>query len=158
MKGMVLYMKDMFYERLILLAAAQEKLNSVTDTLEQWDNSLHSMEKYAFEAINTADKVLNISGEGERLVRLLQECFLGHSDKVSSDVKQREAALLDSINRLFHEITEISAANIELSHKLETVAVGQKELKDEVTGSLSEIGERLNCAIACAELVVAEKN
>lgn len=151
-------MKDMMYERLILLATAQEKLIAVTDKLEQWDNSLLSMEKNAFEAINIADKVLNISKDGEKLVRLLREYCLGCSEAATSKEKLREAELLDSICKHFRDIRIALSESNELAHMVETETVTQKTLKDEMKNSLSVVEESLSSAIASTELVMTNMN
>lgn len=149
-------MKDMIYERLILLSKAQEQITSVIDKLEHLDNAQLIMEKNAFESINVSDRVLNMSQEGKHLVALMKDYYLNSCDSLSNEEKCKIAPLLDEIQSLFHDIKDLSVVNNDLSHKIEEEAAGQKVTNEEIKKSITNVGDSVAAAAACAEFVLAE--
>lgn len=149
-------MKDMINERLILLATAQESMMDVTEMMSQWDNSQLLTEKSAFDSMNVSDAVLNMSKEGGRLVGLLEECCSEIAVGTSAEKYLKMTALLEEIRNLFHNITEASASVNDISHKIEGEVAHQKEIEENIKNHLNSVGESLDSAVACAELMMAE--
>lgn len=149
-------MKDLISERLILLATAQESMMDVSEMMSQWDSSQLLTEKNAFDSMNVSDAVLNMSKEGERLVGLLEECCSEIAVGASAEKYLKMTALLEEIWNLFHSITEASAKVNDISHKIEGEVAYQKEIEENIKNHLNSVGESLNSALACAEMMMAE--
>lgn len=149
-------MKDKLKERLILLATAQECMTDVTDMMDQWNSSQLNTEKSAFDSINMADHVLNMSKEGKRLIDLLQECCNEIIVGATADKYLKMTALLEEVKNLFHKINEASAAANDISHKIEGEVAFQKVIGEGIKGNLTLVSESIDSALACAEFIMAE--
>ncbi len=146
-------MKDMINERLILLATAQE---SMTDVTEQWDGSQLIVEKSTFETMNVSDKILNLSKEGNCLIKRIQECYHGNLVGANPDEAKKIAVLLKEVQGLFHNILENAAASNEISHNLEREVASQRDIKDDIKTAVGQISVSIDSAVACAEFMLAE--
>jgi hypothetical protein len=149
-------MKDLLSERLIQMATAQEQMTAVADMMEQWDSSQLVASKCAFDAMNVSDKVLNLSREGSRLVKKLQECCIDQFKYNHSDESCRVSLVLNEIQELFRHISEASFAVNEISHKIEGEAAFLKETEEGIKKTLGHVSESINSAVACAEFMLAE--
>ena len=150
-------MKDLISERLILLATAQESMMEMTDRMDQWGNSQLSLEKSAFDCLNISDKVLNLSKEGNLLVKKLQECCLAMMNNPNENTyKQNMKDVLAELHGVFSNITETSAYVNEISHQIEGEVAVQKEMEVVIKNTFNHVSESIDSALACAELMLAE--
>jgi hypothetical protein len=149
-------MRNTIEDRLVLLAKAQESMTDVADIMTRWDNSQLIMEKSAFESLNVSDEVLNLSREGSLLVGRLLECCRSLMKNPSPEESRKMAAVLEEIHEVFFDISQASSNVNDISHRIEAEAESQKEMEEEIRSSLARVGESLDSAIACAELVLAE--
>jgi hypothetical protein len=149
-------MKDMISERLILLATAQDRMSDAADELDQWDKSQLSMEKSAFESMNASDQVLCMAKEGKYLVEKLQEYYRKSSENVTYEEIRKITLMLDEIQGLFVKIKEESVTVNEISHRIEGEAASQKEIRENIKKSITNIKESVDSAVACAEFMLAE--
>lgn len=150
-------MKNMIEDRLILLAQAQECMADVADQMAKWDKSQLAMEKSAFTSLNVSDKILNWSREGSLLVGRLLECCRSIMTNPSPEENKKMEVVLEEIHQVFLRISQASANVNEISHKIEGEAAVQKEIEEGIKASLVMVGESLDSAIACAEMVLAEE-
>ncbi len=150
-------MKDEIRERLILLASAQECMTNVTTKMEAWDASQLTMEKSAYEIMNTSDDVLRFTREGSLLAGKLMDCCRSLMDNPCMDIIKNKdmAGVLEELNQVFANISEASAGVSDLAHKLEEEVEVQKELEESVKICLGNVGECVNSVLACEELVMA---
>jgi predicted transcriptional regulator len=149
-------MKDIINERLILLATAQECMTDVSDMIEQWDKSQLIVEKSTFETMNVSDKILNLSHQGNQLIEKIRDTYRESLTSLNSIETQNVNRFLEEVHGIFHNILENASIANEVSHKLEEEVAIQKEIEDGIKLSCRLIGERVDEAVACAELVMAE--
>jgi hypothetical protein len=149
-------MRNKLNEKLLVLANAQERMTYVSDIMEQWDNSQFNAEKIAYESINLADSVLNMSKEGCRLSLLLEECCKEMSMGTSADKYLRMTAFLEEIKSLFQNISEATTVENEICHQMEEEIANQRELQENIKSTLSQIGESLDVSVASTELILSE--
>ncbi|MDF2512075.1 MAG: hypothetical protein K0S04_1941 [Herbinix sp.] len=149
-------MRNKLNEKLLVLANAQERMTYVSDIMEQWDNSQFNAEKIAYESINLADSVLNMSKEGYRLSLLLEECCKEMSMGTSADKYLRMTAFLEEIKSLFQNISEATTVENEICHQMEEEIANQRELQENIKSTLSQIGESLDVSVASTELILSE--
>jgi hypothetical protein len=149
-------MKEMVKDRLILLATAQQSMADITDKMDCWKKSRLILEKSAFDSINVSDKVLNLSKEGNKLVINLLECCKAVLQNPTPEEQRKTAMVLNEIHGVFQCIADLSASVNDISHIIEGEAAKHKGVEDDVKKSLTQIGESIDAAIACAELYLAE--
>lgn len=148
-------MKDIVRDRLIMLAKSRERMSEIDKKIAMWDSFQLTVEKSMFETMNTSDKVLNLSRQGKRLVNLLEN--YSHEQPGVTEVGTPEVNLIvKDIQRIFEEICFNSAKINEFMHRFEGEIACQREIEDELQKEMSQIGECLDSALACAELVMAE--
>lgn len=149
-------MEEMVNERLILLATAQECMTDVTEVMEQWESSQLILEKSAFESMNITDKILNLSKEGDFLVKRLQSCYLEPFAGTKAEDTGEITALLEETQGLFNNILEASITGNEISHNIERETALQKEFEEVIKCCLCQVNESIDSAVACTEFILAE--
>lgn len=149
-------MKDMISERLVHLASAQESMADIVDKAEQWVKSQLQMEKIAYESLNASDTILNLSKEGNLLVELLQKHYNDVSLDISGEQYPKISLLLDEVKLLFHKINHAAANANEFSHEVEGEVAFQREIGEVMKKNMLNVGESLDCAVACIELLMTE--
>lgn len=150
-------MKSKIEDRLKLLAKAQESMSDVADMMACWDKSQQTMEKSAFESLNVSDEVLNLSKEGSLLIGRILECCRAVMKNPGPEENQRMAAVLEEIHEVFLNISNASINVNNISHRIESEAASQKRMEEDIRKSLVQVGDSLDSAIACAEMVLAEE-
>lgn len=147
-------MKDMISQKIAQMGAAQECMAGVSDRIEQWEHSQLTLEKSAFTAINTSDKILNLSMEGTSLInKLHQELVAVLGDINSLDI---QVSMLKELEQLFdHILSQAKQAN-EIAHQFELEVALQREIGEEMKSNLSTVAESLDAAVACAEFILAD--
>lgn len=149
-------MKDMISERILQLATAQECMIDVAISIDQWEQSQLMLEKSAFETMNTADTILNLSKEGNLLVDKLQDRFFAGMKHVDTENAKEVRDLLDNIQKLFHLVLEKAQSANETAHNLEIEVATQREIGENMQQSVNCINESVEAAVACAEFILAE--
>ncbi len=147
-------MKEMIVQKVAQLGSAQECMIDVSDRIEQWEHSRLILEKHAYTAINTSDKILNLSKEGTSLVEKLHKELRTVLGDVSSSEKYM-SILKDQQLLLDHILSQAKEAN-DIAHKLELEVALQREIGEEMKSKLSTVGESLDAAVACAEFILAD--
>ena len=149
-------MKEMLNERLILLAAAQECMTDVADMIEQWDKSQLIVEKSTFETMNVSDTILNLSKEGNILIKKIKERYRASLVSLNVEDTQKVNAFLEQVQGLFHNIVDNASKANEISHKLEAEVAVQREIEDGIKRAYVRVCESVDSAVACTEFVLAE--
>jgi hypothetical protein len=149
-------MKDINSERLILLATAQECMTDLADMIDQWDKSQLIVEKSTFETMNVSDKILNLSKEGNRLVEKIHDTYRGSLTSLNSIETQKVNSFLEEVQGIFYNILENALTANEISHNLEEEVAVQREIEEGIKQSCRLVGESIDTAVACAELMIAE--
>lgn len=147
-------MKEMISQKISQLGAAQESMVGVSDRIEQWEHSQLILEKSAFKAINTSDKILNLSMEGSTLIDKLYkelETMLGDIDN-----PEVHAPTLKELRQQFDHILNQAREANDIAHNLELEVALQREIGDGMKNNLSTVGESLDAAVACAEFILAD--
>jgi hypothetical protein len=149
-------MKDMINDRLLQLAAAQNSVIDLSICIDQWEQSQLMLEKSAFEAMNTADKILNLSKEGFSLVDQLQNHFLKGMEHIHSEQLEQVRTLFGNLHALYQQILENAHLANETAHDFEVEVATQREIGENMLKSVSCIGESVEAALACAEFIIAD--
>ncbi len=149
-------MKDIANQRLVYLATAQESIFDVTKMIEKWEQSQLVLEKNAFDTMNMSDTILNLSKEGTKLVKRLQEYFMtGLSESKEEDIKL-VAFLLQEIQGMFDRIVDHSACANETAHIIENEVAVQREIGDSMKTEVCKVIDHIDSCAACEEFLFAE--
>ncbi len=147
-------MKEMISQKVAQLGFAQECMANVSDRIQQWEHSQLILEKSAFTALNTSDKILNLSVEGTTLIENLRKelnAALG-----SNDISVLHVPVLKDLQLMFDHILSQAKESNDIAHKLELEVALQREIGEEMKHNLSTVGESLDAAVACAEFIIAD--
>lgn len=147
-------MKDMLCQKVAQLGAAQECMVDVADRIEQWEHSQLILEKSAFTAINTSDKILDRSMKGTSLLDNLHTELNTSTGKTYS--KETLEPILKEIQLLFDQILSQAKEANEIAHNLELEVALQREIGEGMKYNLGTVGDSLDAAVACAEFILAE--
>jgi len=147
-------MKEMISQKIAHLGAAQECMVRVSDRIEQWEHSQLILEKNAFMAINTSDKILNLSMEGSTLIDKLYEKL----EAVLGDINNPEVAMpiLKELRQQFDHILRHAKEANDIAHNLELEVALQRDIGEGMKSNLSTVSESLDAAVACAEFILAD--
>jgi hypothetical protein len=149
-------MKDMINEKILQLAAAQESMVNVAISIDQWEQSQLMLEKSAFETMNTADTMLNLSKQGNIFVDELYDHVYTGMKHVDSEKAEQVRVLIGDLHKLFHQFLEKAESANETAHDLEVEVATQREIGENMQKSISSISETIDAAVACAEFILAE--
>ncbi len=142
-------MKELLCQKVAQLGAAQECLVDMADRIEHWEYSQFVLEKSAFTAINTSDKILNLSMKGTSLVKDIHKEW----DALTAEAL---ALRLKELQLLFEHILGQAMEANEIAHKLELEVALQREIGEDMQSKLGTVGESLDAAVACAEFILAD--
>jgi len=149
-------MKDMINDKILQLATAQESMIDVAISIDQWEQSQLMLEKSAFETMNTADTILNLSKEGKLLVDKLQHQFFEGMKHVDSENAGQVRELFGHLEKLFQLVLEKAQSANETAHNLEMEVATQREIGENMQQSVNCISDSVEAAVACAEFILAE--
>ncbi len=149
-------MRELLNERLVVLASAQKKMEEVADRIDQWETSQVTLEKGAFETLNVSDTIVNLSKEGNQMVRELQEYFSQAAMQLTEQDAKQTAELLKEIHNLFHTIQYNAKHTNEIIHNCDQAVAAQREIGEAAKTSINTICESVSCAVACTEMILAE--
>ena len=149
-------MKEMINERILQFAVAQECMVDVAIRIDQWEQSQEILEKNAFDCMNIADTILNLSKEGTELVNQLYDCFHLGMKHIDTPEARQVAEILSNVHQLFHHVLEKAQTANDIAHNLEQEISSQRELGEGMQESVNLINESVDAAVACAEFIMAE--
>ncbi|HKL80031.1 MAG TPA: hypothetical protein VJ888_06305 [Mobilitalea sp.] len=147
-------MKDMVNQRIIQLGAAQECMGHVSDIVEKLEQSQLRIEKSSYEAMNSTDKVLNLSREGLELMTKLKSCYQTYITKPSEVESKSMTSLLEDMCILIGKITENATKDNEILHTIEREVANQSDATEEISSSIGMVSDSINQAAACAEIIM----
>lgn len=145
-------------DSLILLASARESMVGTAEKIQEWDVTQDTIEKSAYESMNAADEVLNLSREGAQLVDQLLECCNTLMQIPGEEACQKTQIVLEELSRAFDRISKTSSAMNEVAHTIEQKVADQKEIEEDIKGSISTIEVKLNEVVANTEMYLALKD
>ncbi len=149
-------MKDIANQRLVYLATAQESIFDVTKMIEKWEQSQLVLEKNTFDSMNMSDTILNLSKEGTKLVKRLQEYFMTGLSETKEEEIKLVAFLLQEIQGLFDRIVDHSTCANETAHIIENEVAVQREIGDSMKGQVCKVIDHIDSCAACEEFLFAE--
>jgi len=124
--------------------------------MEQWDSSQLLLEKSTFDSINTSDKVLNLSKEGNKLTTRLQDCYQNISSGFDPEAANNMQTIILELQNTFQTIIEHASAANDISHFLEMEVAFQREVGDRMKDSVCHLCDSLDSATASAEFLLAD--
>jgi len=145
-------------DSLILLAAAQESMTDVAEKLKQLNTTQITIEKSAYESMNSSDDVLNLSKEGRLLVNKLLECCNVLMNQPGEEACLKTKAVLEELNSAFLRISQSSSIINEVAHTIEKNVADQKEIEEGIKVDMHRSSENVNEVIASAEMYLALKD
>ena len=148
-------MKDMISQRIVQLGAAQECMGHVSDLVEKLEQSQLRIEKSSYEAMNSTDKVLNLSREGKELTAKLLANYQSYVANPSDIERHSMTILLEEMCMLLTKITDNATTDNEILHTIEREVANQCNETEKISSSISMVSDSINQAAACAEIIMA---
>lgn len=149
-------MKEIISDKIRQLAAAQESIVNVADIMEQWELSQNLLEKSAYEAINISDITLNYLKGGYQIVDKLRKCYSHVAPGLSPSELEYARQLLNDVVGMFDNLVTSSVEANETSHTMEREIDHQREIEVEMKHCVELVGDSVDSALACAELMLME--
>lgn len=148
-------MKNLVSERVIQLGAANEYMVQAMDIMEQMDMIKHVIEKMSYESMNAADKTLNYSKEGVRLVDSLAKVCSTYYNCLPDIERNQIASILKDLTMLLDHIMQVAVEENASLHRIEKEVANHWGLADELRDKMGVVSYSINQATACDEMLLA---